>query len=262
MTKFIPAFAIVCLFVGQAQPARAQARRPNLTTLSAQLDSPDSDQIRQAIEALSVTPSAQAVELLTKRIETGLSPDLLAAAMDALLAINHASAGPVLYELATHRRADVRLKAVDIIVHIRPTGAERALVTSLSDSSPRVRGAAAMGLGQLKAKSAMESLFLSLDRGTFEAAHAIALMAGPSEIDRLLNYIGHVPFDTMTPALDELLARRDVADRKKLDVIAKLQEIATPEARDFLQRFIESLSPNNHTPVRRAAEDAVTRISG
>ena len=57
------------------------------------------------------------------RIRQGLPPDLLDQAITTLMALSQPNAGPVLFELTAHRRADVRLHAVEAIAATNPPGA-------------------------------------------------------------------------------------------------------------------------------------------
>lgn len=245
--------------------AAAEGQEPSLAEATAMLESNDPNEIRTGIESLGLIGNARAVPPLAARIRAGLRPDLLDVALDTLAILARPEAGPVLFELTTHRRPEVRAKAVQAIAAAEPRGAERALVTGLSDLDPQVRAAAALGLGQVGARGSVDPLFHAMDRGVVEASTAIGQLANPEQVTRLLGYLGRVPFDSLTPALSEVLARRDVPQRTKLDVIARLQELATPEAKAFLQDFVASLPEPRRgrpDPVRQAAEEAILRIAG
>jgi len=228
------------------------------------LQSNDPAQIRSGIEAMGLIGNRRVIDPLAARIRAGLPTELLGAAVDTLMVLSRPEAGPILFELTTHRRPEIRLKAVQAIVASEPRGADRALITALSDMDPRVRAAAALGLGERGATSAVDPLFHALDRHVTEASTAIGQIANPAQIDRLLEYLGRLRFDALTPALSEVLARDDVPRAKKLDVIAKLSELATPEVKQFLQDYVASLPEPRRgrpDPVREAAEDAILRIA-
>ena len=226
------------------------------------LSAGDAAQIRAGIENLGLLGSPRAVDPLAARIRRGLPAALLEAALDTLTVLGREEAGPVLFELTSHRRSEVRAKAIEGIIACRPRGADRALATALNDSEPRVRAAAALGLGQLGARTELDSLFLASDRGVGEASTALGQLAQAADVARILAYIGRVPLDLVSPALNEVLARRDLPERNKLDVIAELQELATGEAKTFLRDFVASLPQNATTQsLRHAAEDAILRIA-
>ncbi|MCS6799802.1 MAG: HEAT repeat domain-containing protein [Myxococcota bacterium] len=240
---------------------RAEPASP-VAEAAALLASANPDELRLAFETLGASGSAAAVAPIADRIRQGLPAPLLEAALDALLALRRPEAGPVLFELVSHRRPAVRLRAVGAIVALRPPGADRALVAALADSDARVRSAAATGLGQLGARDSVETLFVALERGVYEAATSIGQLGGSEHVRRLLGLVGRVPFDVLTPALQEVIARRDVDERTKLDVIARIGELATPEARTFLREVVASLpaGPGGRNAIRRAAEEAAARI--
>lgn len=247
------------LSLGLASPALAQ-RGMTPAQIRTLLSSSNPVEIQSGIEAVGVMGTGPAIEPLAARIRQGLAPELLDMALDTLLVAARPEAGPVLIELTSHRRAAVRLKAVQAIVASRARGAEGCLTTALNDGDPGVRSAAALGLGQLNARASVETLFLALERGVLEASTAIGQLAAPADIPRLRSYVGRLPFDAMTPAFSEILARRDVPERAKLDLIAQLAEVATSEVRTYLQEFVSSLPATDHSAIRRAAEDAVLRI--
>ena len=161
--------------------------------------------------------------------------------------------------MLSHRRATVRLRAVQAVATCHPRGADRALVSSLSDSSPEVRAAAASTLGDLDATSAIDSLFLALDRGVPEAGMAIAHLARPEDVTRVLALVGHVPFSQMGAMLVEMLGRDALAQRSRLEIVARLGEQASAEARGLLEQFAQTRPATD--PVRRAAESAAARIA-
>jgi HEAT repeat protein len=254
----------LCLAPASAPAAHAQEL--SVAEATEHLGSSDPAAVRTGIEALGLAGNARAVPPLADRIRRGLPPELLDAALDTLLVLSRPESGPILFELTAHRRPEVRLKAVQAIVASEPRGADRVLVSALSDLDPAVRAAAALGLGQLGARTAIDPLFHALDRGVAEASTAIGQLATAEQVTRLLGYLGRIPFDALTPALSEILARRDVPQRTKLDVIARLEETATPEAKAFLQEFVASLPEpprrGRPDPVRQAAEEAILRIAG
>ena len=60
---------------------------------------------------------------------------------------------------------------------------------------------------------------------------------------------------------DALLTRRDLSEAAKLSVVAQLQEVATAEARGYLEGLSQRLPGDTPARVRRAIDDAVSRIA-
>ena len=240
--------------------AHAEAQSLGLDEALAKLDAETPDDVRMGIEGLGMLGSPRGVDPLAARIRRGLPPDLLDAAIDTLMVLGRPEAGPVLFELAAHRRPAVRTHAAQAIAACRPRGAERVLVAALSDLDPGVRGAAASALGELGLAGAVDSLLLALDRDVPEAGPALGRTVGPSEVPALLSRLGRVPFGTMRAALGEVLARRELPARARLEVVSRMAELATPEARAFLEDAVASMGVPASDPVRRAAQDALERI--
>lgn len=247
--------ASVMLVVGWTAPARAQVNTAEATQM---LQSESPDEVRLGLESLGAANHVRAVAPLAARIRAGLPPDLLDAAVLALTVLGKPEAGPVLFELLRHRRAEVRIASVDALVATRPRGAEAALIAALSDADSNVRSAAAVGLGQVGGEASIDALFHALDRNILEASTAIGQLAPPAAMERLVGYLGRVPFDALTPAFAELFARANVPERAKLQLIGRLEELATPEVKIYLADLAESFPPGN---LQRAAEEASIRIA-
>lgn len=240
-------------------PLRARAQELTLEQATALLDSPNADEVRMGIESMGLLGSPAAVEPLSARIRRGLPSELLVTAIDTLGILGRNEAGPILFELVTHRRPDVRLRAVQAIATCRPRGADAALITALSDSSPPVRNAAAQTLGELRAASALEALFLAFDHEVMDAGPAIAEVARAEDVPRVLAYLGHHPFTTLRPMLVTLMTRTDLPAPRRMEAVARVSELATAEARALLEEVIGQLAAND--PIRRGATDAMNRIS-
>jgi HEAT repeat protein len=240
-------------------PAASAKNKAAIESARGMMASNRRENVEAGIQSLGLLGTAEAVEPIAERIRQGLPSDLLETAIVTLMALGQPNAGPVLYELTAHRRADVRLRAVEAIAAARPSGAERALLAALSDSDTRVRSAAAVGLGELGASSAIEKLFLALDRGNMEASGAIGKVVAPGEAQRLTDYLGQVPLRNLGPALSEVLRRKDVAERAKLDIIARLEEVGTKEVKGYIGDLIaaggDSLTPSISKALLRAMQE-------
>lgn len=214
-----------------------------------------------ALETLGALGDARGVEPIIARVRRGLPTTLTLTAMDTLVGIGSADAAPLLFELLSHRRPEIRLKAVSCIVSLNPTGADRALARVLSDSHERVRAAAATGLGEIKGRGALTELFLALDRGILEASSTLGQIVAPSEVPRLLGYVGRLPFGTLTVAFEKILERRDLNDRVKLEVVTRVAELATRDVRAFFERLDGAWPAAAGPTVKRAVRDAIARIA-
>lgn len=248
--------SVVALVALTTAPAAAQLSFEEAVEA---IDSDSESRIQSAIESFGIAGEARAVAPLVARARRGLPPAMLEQVLDTLAVLGQPDAGPLLFEMLSHRRASVRLRAVQAIASCHPRGADRALTSSLSDSSAEVRAAAATTLGDLGATTAIDSLFLAFDRSVPEAGMAIARLARPEDVTRVLALVGRVPFSQMGPMLVEMLSRDSLAQRSRLEIVARLGEQASAEARSLLETFAQSRPATD--PVRRAAESAAARIA-
>lgn len=253
--------ALSALLALPLSAAPAAAQEMTVEQAATLLASSNPDEVRMGIETMGLLGSPAAVEPLAARIRRGLPSELLATAIDTLGILGRNEAGPILFELVTHRRPEIRLRAVQAIATCRPRGADRALVTALGDSSAPVRAAAAATLGELRATSAIDSLFLAFDHDVVEAGPALAALVRPEDLTRLLGYLGRRPFTSLRPMLLALVIRTDLPARSRLDVVARVGELATPEARALLEEAVNSLPASDLSPVRRAATETAARIA-
>lgn len=244
------------LTLAWAAPASAQMSFDDASTA---VGSTDAAQIQSGIESLGLSGDARGVGVIVARVRRGLPPALLESALDTLAVLGGTESGPLLIELLSHRRASVRLRAVQAIATCHPSGADRALATALSDSSAEVRSAAATALGDVNGVSAMDQLFLAFDRGIPEAGMTIARLARPADVTRLLELLGHVPFTQMSPLLADMLGRTSIPQRSRLEVVAAIGELASAEARSMLEQYVQAHPGSD--PVTRAAEAAAARIA-
>ncbi len=247
------------LFVGLALFATPVHAQMSLAEAQTAIDSTSPSEIQSGMEAIGLSGEARGVPIIVARVRRGLSPELLESALDTLAVLGRPEAGPLLIELLSHRRASIRLRAVQALATCHPAGADRALAGALSDSSPDVRAAAATSLADVGGTSAMDSLFLAFDRGVPEAGMAIGRLARPADITRMLGLLGHVPFTQMSPILADMLGRDGIPQRSRMEIVAAVGELASADARTLLEQFVQAHPGSD--PVTRAAEAAAARIA-
>jgi hypothetical protein len=225
------------------------------------LGSSEHDEIEAGIQSLGLLGTPAVVAPLIERVRAGLPADLLETALVTLMALGQPAAAPLFFDLAAHRRSEVRIRAIEGIVALKPKGAEEALQKLLSDIDPKVRSAAALGLGELKATGSVEILFRALDHGNFEASQAIGLSLRSDQVPRLLGYLGTIPFRSLAPALSEILTRKDIAERDKLNVISKLQDVGTHEVKIYFGDVMRASGEKLPPAVSRALVQAMQEIA-
>ncbi len=218
--------------------------------------------VSELIARARTHPTGASVRALAERVLSGLSPDALNEAMEALEAAGRKEAAPAIERLLHHRRGEVRARAVAVLLACRPRDAAKWLRAALDDPDPRVRGAAAEGLGRLRVQAAVPDLFRALERGMLEAAMPLAQLVDAAGSERLLAFVGRVPFEVFGSVLTELVARSDLPLEARMQVVARLESLATPEARSALEA-IEAVLPDRglEARIRRAAAQAAAQIA-
>ena len=254
-----------------ALPATAEAKEgaarkgkkedKNVLAAQALLDSQDRDQVEAGIQSLGLIGTASAAPPIIARVRAGLPPDLLETSIITLMALGQPQAGPLYLDLLDHRRPEVRVRAIEAIVALKPKDAEPALQRALADLDPKVRSSAAIALGELRASGSLEQLFLSLDRGTYEASTAIGHALRTDHVPRLLSYLGTLPFHHLAPAFIQVTQRKDIAEKDKLSVVIRLQEVGTREIKDYFNDLIRESGELLAEPVKRAILRAMQEIA-
>jgi HEAT repeat protein len=253
-----------------AKPGKAAKKKKldpkveaQLASAVKQLQSGEREQVETGIQSLGLLGVEAAVPPLVARIEQGLPNDLLETAVVTLMALGQPSAGPALVELARYRRPEIRLRAIEAITAVRPSGGETALRDALSDGDAAVRSAAATGLGEVGTSASIDTLFTALDHGIMEAGAAIGKLVPARDVKRLFTYLGKVPFRSLAPAFAETIKRSDVSESDKLAVIARLEEVGTGEVKAFFGDVLAStegkLAPNVSRAMLRAMQEIAER---
>jgi HEAT repeat protein len=242
---------------------RAHAARADDGVAAAKtlLNSDDHDEIETGIQSLGLIGSAAASAPIVERVRKGLPPDLLDTALVTLMALGQPQAAPVFFELLEHRRPEIRIRAIEAIVALKPPGAEPALQRALSYVHTGVRSAAALALGELHATGSVEVLFQALDHGNFEASQAIGQALRGDQVARLLGYLGTVPFHSLAPALTEIMQRKDIGERDKLNVVSRLQDVGTREVKNYFGDLMRATGEKLPAAVSRAVVQAMQEIA-
>jgi hypothetical protein len=241
-------------------PSNAQAQ-VSLDGAVAALNANNHDQVESGIQNIGMHGEAAGVKPLADRIRRGLPADLLELSIMTLLALGQPSAGPVLFDLAMHRRPKIRALAIEAIAAIKPPGAEGVLVSALSDNNAEVRAKAAVGLGEIEAVGSMETLFRALDRGVLEASEAIGKVITANRVTDLLGYLNKLPLHSLGPALITVLGRADVATKAKLTIVGRLEEMATPEVKNHLVDFLAKYGETAPKALVRAVRNTIQQIA-
>lgn len=215
--------------------------------------------ITAELDSLGRQGGRDAVRQIEARIEQGLPPRVLARAVAALARIGDRGAVSVLLELASHRRAAVRAQVAEALGHSSDSRGRSVLADLLDDPDPRVRSAAAVGIGLVGAQGVIDTVIQAAARGVAEAAIALGQHARPGDIPRVLRRLDASTLGALAPALRVLLDREDLPLRSKRSIVAALAQLNDPECEHILREVGAALAPND--PLRPAVDEALTQLT-
>ena len=170
-----------------------------------------------------------------------------------------------------HRRATIRRHAIAAARAIHTPDLVRALVALLGDPVEAVRVDTVSALGDVGTHAAVTPLFAVFERDlndstrpeggsvTQPSALAIARFGTPDDIHRLLGFVGRAPFSVVTMAMRAALRRDDLSDPAKVQVVTAIGQLATHDARVFLETAVSDAGDES-TPVTREARSWISRI--
>ena len=237
----------------------SSVRDAQLTAAAAKLDGGDESSIRQGLTALTELGGDPAARAVAARLQRGLPPHLIEAAVDTLVLLNRPVSGAALLELTQHRRSQIRSKAIMALGALKQQSAQAALLYALDDPSPEVRGAAVDALGAVGNARAVPALIAAAERGAPGAWHAIGLLAAPGDVKLLLE---HAPEGDVVPiraALDALIARADWSMAARTRLLQQLSSLGTPSVRACLSDYRASAALAAPR-LQQAITDALARL--
>ena len=107
-----------------------------------------------------------------------------------------------------------------------------------------MRSVAALALGKRGSESSVNILFQAFDRGVHDAAIAIGQIGGPTDAERMAQYLGKVDVNLLLPGFDEFLRRKDFPKKAKLKILEQLFELAGPDVRRFAVAYKATFPPD------------------
>jgi len=241
-----------------------------------------------AIDALGALTGSEATKALGSLLSGGLPDAGTDRILERLVEHPRPATLDALEAVARHRRPGARVLALRAIAALGMNDGKLAVSTSkllaggLRDSDARVRGTAASALGQRferldreaqgsrGAKPAgaapkvyegvVDVLLLAVARGVPEAARAAGLAVPEATLPRLHEALRGLPLSATLDAYDAALARNTLSEAAKLDLIARLGEIATPATKTFLSTLIAKARFPLNSPLQRALIETEKRI--
>jgi len=280
MNRIVSSVAVLLILLAFHAPVQAQARRraaaaaaaasgeptaPVLTvrdlpTVLPRLHSTNPDEVRAAIDQLTVISDAQCVPPIAELLRTGQPDAVTDRALDALRAIHHPSSIEVLTEFTHHRRASARRRAYRALAAIEDRRIPTLIEAGLRDSDREVRSAAALALGTMGSRASLDLLFRAFDRGVIEAATAIGQLGNAASVERFDAYLGRVPLSVMLGGYESYLRRADINEETKIGIVTRLGEVSGHQVREFLASYAGTFSDRDRSRLRTTVTDTLLRI--
>lgn len=269
------ALLAAALVGGTAAPAGAQPRAPRAGAPTARviplrdavqmLHASSADEVREGVAALTRLGTPEVVPPLVELVESGVDDALLDYVVEQLGFVGRPEGIPALSTLLHHRRAAVRRLAVASLKNVfqrsRDPRVPPLLESALRDSSGDVRGEAATALGEINARGSVALLQRAFDRNVPEASVSIGRLGDWAACQRLMESIGRMPLSVLIPGFEAFMARRDLTDDNRHTIVETLvSRSPTRPVKDFLQRWVQGLPPNDRSRARQRAALAIRQI--
>lgn len=239
---------------------RSGATRVPIATLRAQLASGDAATVSAALAALGRRSERAAVDALAAFLVVGQDDAWADRGIEALGNTRSADARPLLAELAHHRRAHARVLAYQGLAHIAGEQSDKLLADGLRDSDADVRGTCATQLGERGARAQLELLLRALERGVPEAAPAIGKLGDAETVTRYGAFLQRLPIQVMLSGYGEFLVRPDLPEAVKLEIVARLGEVAGVTVKRFLEQLVAKNIAKGLPSFQHALRETAKRI--
>lgn len=241
----------------EAPPAPTLA---DLATIVPKLHSANADEVREAIDLLTVMDRPEAVAPLAELLRSGQTDAITDRTLEALGALAQPQGIGILVEFTHHRRESARRRAYQSLAAIHDNRIPRLVVQGLHDSDRTVRGACALALGDIGARDQVDTLFTAFDRGVIEAAIAIGKLGDAHAVDRFSESLGHQALSVMLSGYEQFVRRRDLAEDVKVKIVTALGEVSGGMVKSFLQDLDSTFSQRDRSVLRRRVEETINRI--
>ena len=236
----------------------------NLQQIVPRLHSSNPDEVREAIDLLSVIDHPDVIPPIAELLRSGQSDAITDRGLEALRGLANPRALDVLVEFSRHRRPAARRRAYQAIAAIQDPRVATLLEQGLRDSDRAVRGNCASSLGALGAQRSVEVLFRAFDRGVVEAAAALGKLGDSASVGRFSAHLGQQPLSVMLSGYEQYLRRSDIDEATKVQIVTRLGEVSGRAVREFLAQYLAQFpqtaaSPRRPAPRRGGSEQEERR---
>lgn len=236
----------------------------DLASITPRLESANPDEVREAIDLLSIIDHPDVIPHLAQLLRAGQPDPITDRALEALRGLEHPSSIEVLTEFTNHRRSGARRRAYLALAAIDSPQTPALIETGLRDSDRSVRAACALALGNIGARGSLETLFRAFERGVVEAAISIGKLGDRQSLGRFAEHLGRAPLAVMLSGYEQFLGREDVSIEVKTEIVAALAEVSSPQVRTFLQDYLGTFPERDRNrarvTLRETVEETIRRI--
>ena len=261
---------------GEAEgPAAPTPTIADLDEIVPRLSSTNPDEVREAIDLLSVIDRREVIPPLAELLRSGQPDAITDRALEALRGLADPASMEVLTEFTRHRRAGARRRAYAAIAGIEDRRAATVLEQGLRDSDRSVRAACALALGAIGARGSLDVLFVAFERGVVEAAVSIGKLGNDGSVERFTAHLGQQPLSVMLSGYEQYLRRNDISDATKIAIVNRLGEVSGRAVREFLTQYLATMpaaaraprpprrgqaAPPERRSLRDVVQDTIRRI--
>lgn len=224
------------------------------------LASEDPAIVRKGVDALGELGGEPAASALSARLRRGLPPQLIEHAVLAVQRVGKPSAAPILLELALHRRAQIRRRAIAALGALKVRVAQSALLYALDDPSAEVREAAVLALAEIGNARALPPLFAAAERGMPHALTAIGKIATARDVKAIVRRAKDGDVTRIKPVLEVMLERKDFPVQGKLLLVRELAALGQAGARNHLVQWLDAWKSDGDPRLKQALFDAIKRL--
>lgn len=233
--------------------------------LLSKLNSNDKERIKEALTLIANNMDRSMTPHIIALLNKGMPDEITEKCLELLGALGDPLALSTLISYTNHRRAEVRIIALQSLGSIKSASHRLDIVTAfengLRDSNPEVRETAAQLIGETGIKEAIPVLFQAYINGVNEAAISIGKLGNREDSLRLAAYLGQRELDILLVAIGEFLKRDDFPEEGKRDLLDKLLEIAGPQVREFLVRYLSEIeSKKEYQKIKKKVEEIISAI--
>ena len=204
--------------------------------------------------------AAKLAQLVGKLLAVGQSDAVTDHALASLGRLGAREARESVANYLNHRRAETRARAYAAFAQLADKSDAPTLALGLRDSAPEVRATVARALGDMHAHEATPLLLRALTRGVTAAAGALGKCGDAASVAQYTRQLGKQSLDVMLEGYANYLAREELPESVKLDIVAALENVSGAVVKRFLVAQLMTPQVRRSQKLQRAITACIARI--